>query len=595
MTHLVLVATSDAGSRWRQAIERTPGARLVAELTAPVASPRWSAGIRAVLEAHAGASAVVALPSPVLGEVAALLAELGVRALFDPLEARPPAAVTPEGTLAAAWCNTLGAAEIALAHRRHGATSLLLRCSGAPGHATDDLELVLLHAFWLLDSTIGDLEVTAAGFGASDAELLLDAWAGACRVKLSAQAGEPSLAARLAGKDWGLSWRCERGFEERVHSRAGAHARRHDACAPGCERALEDFVALARPEDGAERRTERIAGALAAVRAALGRPLAPSEVCFARSRAAREGDSIAAFGLAGELPAGQPLVGQRGVSLPWPAEVLAFRAGLKPVAFLTLRPEEVEPVLRQFEGVHVERRERSVSVGAQDRWCDRRDTGEPRVELYISRDAALAREASALQAERDPTRSLVRLGELLGYPACCIDAFRRQGDRSNNSRNRYESAARTRGQPWCAELDNLELVLLPFYPCGYRCESALEQARRWLAALRSEAPGVHFALETALGSPVLYFEHGELVRFPGALSDGGSVEYSRVVVPEGASSALCRLAGALARGNRLDLSDERLLVTRGGHALFELDRIDPALGFLAPFTPLAPRSPAKSD
>src|SRR6185295_18863978 len=111
--------------------------------------------------------------------------------------------------------------------------------------------------------------------------------------------------------------------------------------------------------------------------------------------------------------------------------------------FLTVRPDQVETTLAYFGDVHCERRERRVQVEAQDRWTDRRDRGEPRVELYISRDASLAREMARLQADEDPTAALRQLGALAGYPPCCVDAFARQDDRANNSRNRYHTYART--------------------------------------------------------------------------------------------------------------------------------------------------------
>lgn len=169
----------------------------------------------------------------------------------------------------------------------------------------------------------------------------------------------------------------------------------------------------------------------------------------------------------------------------------------------------------------------------------------------------------------------------MGYPGCCVAAFQRQENRSNNTGNRYATAARTSDSPWCFELNNTALMLVPFFPCSYRCEPARAFARAVLREIGATLPDAAARIETELRRPVLYFEHGELVSFEGRMTAPGRIDYARVLVPEGASPPLRRLAAALGAGDALTLGDESLSVLSGTSTSFALRRLDPGLGFVA--------------
>lgn len=188
-------------------------------------------------------------------------------------------------------------------------------------------------------------------------------------------------------------------------------------------------------------------------------------------------------------------------------EAWGLAAGLRDVAFLTVAPERVDDALAQFPGAHVERRDRRVAIGAQDRWRDDRGVGAPQVELYAARDPALARHAAALQAD-DPTRHAAELGALFGYPPCCVAAFVAQRTRHDNSLNRYLIAARTRAPgPWPWQLNELALRLIAFYPCRYDCPRACAVADQTLAMIATAAPALPDALARQLTATVVYVDH----------------------------------------------------------------------------------------
>lgn len=107
------------------------------------------------------------------------------------------------------------------------------------------------------------------------------------------------------------------------------------------------------------------------------------------------------------------------------------------------------------------------------------------------------------------------LGRLLGYPACCADAF---ATRWNEARDHHQGdvaglVAKTGGSgpfPWplnpFLRYGGLELV--PHFPCRYDCPESLALARRLLAALELAEPEHAAALRRDLPALVLYTETG---------------------------------------------------------------------------------------
>lgn len=123
--------------------------------------------------------------------------------------------------------------------------------------------------------------------------------------------------------------------------------------------------------------------------------------------------------------------------------------------------------------------------------------------VYVARDPALARELARLDAALERVvrgasyRDLMRaIGERLGYPACCVDAFvrraRRYPERLLVRLPGYRAEAhRTARAAWVrrpfARLDPFlggdEARLIPFEPCRFDCRVALAWADRLFAAL----------------------------------------------------------------------------------------------------------------
>lgn len=593
---VVLVGAGECARAWLDPILRSARLRLVATVTrgdepaAPDVAVHRS--LDAGLAAHPEAAFAVALP-PRAGTAAALqLAAVGRRAivdapLHDALVDTRLGAGAASVRVAHGWVTLAGRAVVDKVVRRAEGGRLSVDLAGLPESPRGELSECLVHALALLRALLPDATVVAAENrpGGLEIELADGRRAATLRVRSRGR----RLFVRHDGAAGPVVW-CWQDDRESVM--LGDRALLAPRASPSAAvRALAQLLPGAAAGDG-------LAEAAAVLRLArqvrerCASPLPPSARPLRQSAsiaARRPEDLLGRLGLAGEIPAGgsPPAVIAPAVP-PEPFELWAFRAGIKPVVFLTVQPRDVETTLLHFGDVHHERRERRVHVATQDRWTDRRDQGEQRVELYIARDPELARRAAQLQAEGDPSAALREIGELVGYPACCVAAFADQDDRANNSLNRYYSQVRTiaadasTAVPWPWELNNLHTMIAPFYPCSYRCGAALAWARSSLNEMRRAHPRAYDELRSILRQPVLYFDHDHQLVFDGRVA-GEEIEYRGVALGVPASPRFAALAAAIAAGDSLVFSDAALTVERSRHRLLRLTRTDPGLGFVAPF------------
>lgn len=257
-------------------------------------------------------------------------------------------------------------------------------------------------------------------------------------------------------------------------------------------------------------------------------------------------------------------------------EERAFAAGLKPVLYLVVSPEDADATLEGLRSrlgeVAVRRFDFREEVAAGD--VRRRGAGLARVALMVSREAAKAERAAALQQD-DPSRHAAELGALMGYPACCVQAFLRQDARNDNAANRHLAARRTSAARWPWELNDFVDKPFPFHPCRYDCDAALGFARAVYATLDEDARAT---LARRLARPLLYLTHGQSLHFDG-VAQGTRIEDVRGVHAVG--DVARRIGGSLRPrpGGAIELREGRLWVD--GEPRFEIT--DEARVTLAPF------------
>ncbi len=563
---LLFAAHLDRAEPWAEVIRRSRQIELLASIDLAASGVE---GIEEALDGWPDAAVAVWAEGPrEATRIAERLLEHPGPTLLHPAPRRPPLGDGIE--LTHGWLTLSGVGALERLFGSRGVESVRLRLRGVPDGAADGLTDVLYHAATLALRFGHDVHVERAVLESEQTLTLTLTVDGApWRVELESVGHGLELTVRTGEGDYG--WSADAVSEVLRRPRGEPRA---VPIVPWPERAIRQLMAPAR---GTDLHAARDARALIdAVERSLERRLPPD-----RFSVGSTADGLAPLGLSGILPPAAPLAPTPPPELPL-LEALAYQLDLKPAVFLTVAPQDEARIAAGLPG-HVARRERRVQVDAGDRWTDARDRGEPRVELYAARDPRALERLVALQTER-PTDAATELGALLGYPACCVQSFARQADRADNSFNRVATAVRTSvGGPWPVLLDDTALKLLPHFPCTYRCERSVQQARDLLAALEDEHPALADAIDAYLGGPVLYFDHDHQLRFHGASTDAQSVRFDAVSIPWSPSEPFAALAGAIARGDRLTLTDGALVVTRGEERVVELRRTDPGLGTLMPF------------
>ena len=195
-------------------------------------------------------------------------------------------------------------------------------------------------------------------------------------------------------------------------------------------------------------------------------------------------------------------------------EEFAFTQGLKPVLYLTPQPGELGRYYERYKDAHVE-----VVQAAEGEQLGRGvSTGS--AHLFVSREAELARRVAEVYRTGDPTAQAAEVGELMGYPRCCVAAFLALADRSNDSEIVYAVARRGCENPH--PLLNLGVgYLIPFYPCRFDCSHAVEFAEKVLEGLFPGDSGVEMrqAIREEMSSPTVYFDKSRTLIFDGTLED----------------------------------------------------------------------------
>lgn len=228
---------------------------------------------------------------------------------------------------------------------------------------------------------------------------------------------------------------------------------------------------------------------------------------------------------------------------PAAVEAYAVRSGKKPMARLLPRLSEWESTRAHFasHGLTVIRSDLALHERSLDGVTQLSAMAEEqRVLAYAGADVDTLQEARELD-ERLTGENLDqaewagltgRLGVLLGYPRCCVDAFVREGASSDNAAL-VASAARA-SKRFDALLDNTVMGafhVLSWAPCRYDCEASARWARDVMREIGRQHPGETSRAMRALACPRLYFDDRRQAIFDGEVDDGGLLTYRGVHTP----------------------------------------------------------------
>jgi hypothetical protein len=165
---------------------------------------------------------------------------------------------------------------------------------------------------------------------------------------------------------------------------------------------------------------------------------------------------------------------------------------------------------------------------------------EGQVHVYVAKTKELAFDAKRFgwysvvinnRSTNKPFVDHLRFGKCLGYPACCVDFFRKYNNWHlynhpyETLKNTEQLPGRAIGSYHCNNflMDNT-FFFIHNLPCSYRCKSTIELAKNVEAALKQVEPEYVEKTMELLKKPLLVFGEKNFILFDGlATHDNSSV------------------------------------------------------------------------
>jgi hypothetical protein len=254
--------------------------------------------------------------------------------------------------------------------------------------------------------------------------------------------------------------------------------------------------------------------------------------------------------------AGEPRGDARGEPIGERVEdvqLLAVARGIKPALRMSVGLPELDAVRRHLEGagLAVSRRQRLDDHDGVESEILCASPDADRAEALAGLERALCDVAG--QSPQEDARLAARIGELLGYPACCVTAHARRVAAPVAGHTGFFEAA---CEAWSAEphhrLNGIVAgwvrPLVSFEPCTFNCSAALGYADAVAAALADRDALALEVLEEALATVVVV--HASGARGLATLREGEVVDVKPAPRKEGRGvDAADALALASVRGH----------------------------------------------
>lgn len=185
---------------------------------------------------------------------------------------------------------------------------------------------------------------------------------------------------------------------------------------------------------------------------------------------------------------------------------------------------------------------------------------------YISKDLELAELAKYLENGSD----IRKLGELLGYPGCCIDFFMNNIEEQSKKNNDFvlPSLNNSEGFVFPKELNiaarYFDFNLLPFFPHSFSCDKALKLAKAYLATIINHNPSLAADLARKLNCGVIYTENAGVYLLENPKLNGEYLNYDKAI-----STHKGRLLEELNTYSRINILDKNHFIV-GPHMLKDI-------------------------
>ncbi|MBI2134510.1 hypothetical protein HYU09_00835 [Candidatus Woesearchaeota archaeon] len=151
--------------------------------------------------------------------------------------------------------------------------------------------------------------------------------------------------------------------------------------------------------------------------------------------------------------------------------------------------------------------------------------------LYISRDKNKANFLKILESKNDDRA----VGEILGYPECCIDFFTKNRKKQEKIQNDYMLPTLNNSNgfefPFYTNhaMRYFDITLLSHFPHDFNCKESVNIAKENLRTIKKYSPELAGKFENMLKSAVLYTENDGIFAFKDYKLKDNILEYDEIM------------------------------------------------------------------
>lgn len=221
--------------------------------------------------------------------------------------------------------------------------------------------------------------------------------------------------------------------------------------------------------------------------------------------------------------------------------------------------------------------------------------------IYISKSRDLLKKAYLSEKSEDRKS----LGELLGYPRCCVEFFSHQLKHSKLPFP-VKTYIKTRGKPSFLVNNILKLesrlsskaleeyqknpdfanrishlFLISHVPCSYTCKKSIKMGREILDLLKREEPELAEEIVFRLKRPVLYFDDLNWLIFNGKVNSD-TISYTSMLPP--LSLMPESIVKKFREGDKVKVGEEYIEIFKNNKGIHRIEKKDEYNGILLDFS-----------
>ena len=180
--------------------------------------------------------------------------------------------------------------------------------------------------------------------------------------------------------------------------------------------------------------------------------------------------------------------------------------------------------------------------------------------VYISKDKNKAKFLKLLESKDDDKA----IGQILGYPECCIDFFIRNKEKQQKIQNDYILPTLNNSQGFKFPFYNnyaaryFDVTLLSHFPHSFNCEESIKIAKNNLECIKKYSNELANKFEAMLKCPVLYTEKNGIFIFKNYKLEDNILEFNEIK-----STISNELFGLLNKNKKIEIIDKNKIEING--------------------------------